>query len=78
MKVVGAEDAAVAQAADLTGGGELDQTGREGTRTVDIDGYGDTLLTTDDVAVGGGDIPDAPGDALVMRVKALGDAPEFG
>ena len=61
-EVVGLEDAAVSQAARLAAGGELHEAGRVGTWTVDIDGEGDALLTTDAVAVGGGNVPHAPGD----------------
>ena len=64
MEVIGAEDAAVAKAAGLAAGREHDEAGREGARTVEVDGEGDTLLASDDIAVGGGDVPDAPGDAL--------------
>ena len=63
LKFIGAEDAAVAEAAGLTGGGEHHEASTE-SALVGIDGEGDAFLTTDAVAVGGGDIPDSPGDTL--------------
>ena len=84
-EVVGLEDAAVAQAAGLTGGCELHEAGT----LVGIDGDGDTLLSPDAVAVAGGHIPDAPRDALedlnvftidgftIYYYTPLGNAPEF-
>ena len=63
-EVIGAEDAAVAQAAGLSGGRELNEAGWECTGAVGVDGDGDALLAQDDVAVGCGNVPDAPGDAL--------------
>ena len=60
MKLVGAEDAAVTKAAGLTAGGELHEAGA----LVGIDGESDDLFATDHVAVAGGHIPHAPGDAF--------------
>lgn len=59
-EVVGLEDAAVAQAAGLTGSCELHEAGT----LVGIDGDGDAFFAPDAVAVAGGHIPYAPGDAL--------------
>ena len=58
------QDAAVAQAAGLTAGDELHQARWIGTGAIDIDGQRDALFATDDVAIGGRDIPYAPRDAL--------------
>jgi len=59
-EVIGPQDAAVTEFAGLAAGGESDEAGAGG----DIDRESDTFLTTDHVAVGGSDIPDAPGYAL--------------
>ena len=66
IEVVCAEDAAVAQAAGLAAGGELDEPGGEGAGAVGwhINGEGDTLFSTDDVAIGGSNIPYLERDAL--------------
>ena len=58
------QDAAVAQAACLAAGDELHQARGIGSGAIDIDGQGDTLQPTDDVAIGGRDVPHAPRDAL--------------
>lgn len=58
------QDAAVAQTAGLTAGDELHQARGIGSGAIDIDRQGDTLQPTDDVAIGGRDIPYAPRDAL--------------
>ena len=69
-EIVGLEDAAVTQAAGLTGGGELHETRGVGTgAVVGIDGEGDNLFATDHVAIRGGHVPHAPGDALNHFLK---------
>lgn len=59
-EVVGLENAAVAQAAGLTGSCELHEAGT----LVRVDGDGDALFAPDAVSVGSGHIPYAPGNAL--------------
>ena len=44
----------------MAAGGEL----YESAAFLGIDGDGDTLFATDDIAIAGGNIPDAPGNAL--------------
>ncbi len=64
-EIIGLEDAAVAQSAGLTGGCELHEARGVCTgAVVGIDGYGDNLFATDHVAIAGGHVPHAPGDAL--------------
>ena len=67
FKVVGSDDAAVTEPAGLTARHELHQSGGIGTGTVwwNIYGESDDLLTTDNVAIAGGDIPHPPRDALM-------------
>lgn len=59
FEIVGLEDAAVTKAAGLSAGGELHQAGWEGAGAVwrGIDGERDTLLTPDDIAIAGCDVP---------------------
>ena len=59
-EIVGLENAAITKSAGLTGGCELHQTGT----LFGIDGERNAFLSTDTVAIGGGHVPDAPGDAL--------------
>ena len=60
-EVISAEDTTVTKFACLTAGGELHQAGTGG----DIYGESDSVLTTDHVTIRGGDIPHAPGYALL-------------
>lgn len=59
-EIIGLEDATITKSAGLTGRSELHQTGT----LIGIDGERDALFATDAVTVGGGHVPDAPGDAL--------------
>ena len=88
------QDAAVAQTAGLAAGDELHQARGIGTGAIDIDGQRDALFATDDVAIGGRDIPYAPRDALqhflqreaatairnldLDKARLLGDTSELG
>jgi hypothetical protein len=63
-EVVGTEDAAVSQTADLTRGGELYQARGVDAGTIDIDTDCDTLLARNDITIRGTDVPDAPGNAF--------------
>ena len=88
------QDAAVAQTASLAAGDELHQARGIGTWAIDIDSQGDTLQPTDDVAILGSDIPNAPRDALqhllqrevatairhldLDKARLLGDTSELG
>ena len=80
LVVVSTEDAAVTEATGLAAGGELYQSGGVGTGAVGryIDTEGDDLLTTDNIAVVGGNVPHPPGDALMGSREPLGDTPELG
>lgn len=77
--VVSPEDAAVTEAANLPAGSELHQSGWVGTWAGGrhIDTEGDALLTADDIAVVGGDVPHPPGDALLLAGEPLGDTAEL-
>lgn len=71
FEVICLEDAAVAQSARLSAGGELYQSGRECSGSVDIDAERDTLLSKDDIAVGGSDVPDAPRYSLLHLLHVV-------
>ena len=64
-EIIGLEDATITKSASLTGGCELHQTGT----LLGIDGEGDTFLSTYAVAIAGGHVPHAPGDALGHFLK---------
>jgi len=64
-EIVGLENTAITKSAGLTGGCELHQTGT----LIGIDGERDTFLSTDTVAIAGGHIPHAPGDAFNHFLK---------
>ena len=69
-EIVGLEDATITKSAGLTGGCELHETRGVGTgAVVSIDGERDAFLSTDAVAIAGGHIPYAPGDALDHFLK---------
>jgi len=69
-EIIGLEDATITKSAGLTGGCELHQTRGVGTgAVVGIDGEGDDLFATDAVAIAGGHVPHAPGDALGHFLK---------
>ena len=88
------QDAAVAQTAGLAAGDELHQARGIGSGAIDIDSQGDTLQPTDDVAIGGRNVPHAPRDALqhflqreaafavwhldLDKARLLGDTSELG
>ena len=59
FELVGLKDTAVTKSAGLSAGGELHQSGGEGAGAVwrGIDGERDTLLTPDDIAIAGCDVP---------------------
>ena len=59
FELIGLKDTAVTKAAGLSAGGKLHQAGGEGTWAVwrGIDGKRDTLLTLDDIAIAGCDVP---------------------
>jgi len=80
LVVVSPEDAAVTEAAGLATGRELYQSGGVGAGAVGrhIDTEGDDLLSTDDIAVFGGDVPHPPRDALMLTSEPLCDTPELG
>ena len=59
-EIIGLEDTTITKSAGLTRGCELHQTGT----LIGIDGERDNLFATDAVAIAGGHIPHAPGDAL--------------
>jgi hypothetical protein len=64
-EIVGLEDAAITKSARLAAGGELHEARRVGTwAVVGIDGDGDNLFATNHVAIAGGHVPHAPGDAF--------------
>ena len=67
IEVVGSDDAAVTEPTGLTARHELHQPGGVCTWAMwwNIYGESDYLLTTDNVAIAGGDIPHPPRDALV-------------
>ena len=71
LEVVGLEDAAVAESARLSAGGELDESGGEGAWSVDIDAECDALFSLDDITIRGSDVPDAPGYALLHLLDAV-------
>lgn len=64
-EIIGLEDATITKSAGLTGGCELHQAGS----LVGIDGEGDDLFATDHVAIRGGHVPHAPGDAFNHFLK---------
>lgn len=59
FELVGLKDTAVSKSAGLSAGGELNQSGWKGTGAVwrGVNGERDTLLTTDDIAIAGRDVP---------------------
>jgi len=63
-EVVGPQDAAVAEPPRLPAGSEHDEAGGVGPGAVGIYGECHALLATDDIAIGGRDVPDAPRNAL--------------
>jgi len=80
-EVVGLKDAAIPKSAGLSALGEHHKP----ATLLRIDGDGDALFPTDDIAIAGGNIPDAPRDAVIDHrpltidhfgdhLAALGDA----
>ena len=67
IEVVGPDDAAVTEPTGLTARHELHQSGGVGSWAMGWNIYGesDYLLTTDNIAIAGTDIPHPPWDALV-------------
>ena len=80
IEVVGSDDAAVTEPACLTARHELHQSGGVGSWATGWNIYGesDYLLTTDNVAIAGGDIPHPPWDALMGCREPLGHLAELG
>ena len=80
IEVVSPDDAAVTESAGLTARHELHQPGGVSTWAMgwDIDRESDDLLTTDNVAIAGGDIPHTPWDALMWCREPLSHQAELG
>lgn len=64
LKVICLYDAAVSQAANLSGSGKLNKSGWVCSWPVDSDSYSYALFSANTIAVAGRDIPDAPRYAL--------------
>ena len=60
-EVVRLKDAAVTEPSGLAAGGEL----HEAAALLGIDGKRDAFFATDDIAIGGGYVPDAPGNTVI-------------